>query len=268
MGILGKYVSAGKPMSFGVEELMWKMVKNKSLNSLENLELRYLHLILCKMYNFSLNCLLFRDALANCGCRDDTVLSRKVPVEFWRLMYDGCLQMGVINHMLQSEQSRAALWLHFNSHPRLLEGLTNYITQRLGLNHHVEIFPHNITDGNYIYSLGSVLPARLLMTIAFCLVNWGRQESEYWVRTFSKKIFVLYLILSGFLNLSESFLLTGYEGPVDVVIRDLQATAGIVARGSPPTEDAKQQSFLKYLFIFNNNMLIDLDYGHCDGQTT
>ncbi|ALE14729.1 ORF18 [Felid gammaherpesvirus 1] len=256
MDILGKYVSRGKSLSPGLEELMWKMLRNQSLNSLHNQELRFLHFVLCHMYNLCLNSLLFRDAIANAGCRDDVVLSRKVPLEIWKLIYDGCVEMGVTSSTFQSDKSRGELWLYYNTHPRLLTGLTNYITQRLGLKHHVKISEHNLIDGNYLYSLGSVIPSRILMVIAFCLVNWGRMVAEPWIRLFSRKIFILFLLLSGGLVLNEHFLVSGYNGPVDTVIQDIQAMTGIVPIPHLRQEEASHENFLDFLFIFDNNMQI------------
>ncbi|UTM05187.1 protein UL79 [Equid gammaherpesvirus 2] len=256
--MFGKLVRPGRPMSSGVRELMWRVLRGTSLNNYSAAQLRFMHLILCKMYNYALNVLLFRETLANCACRDDCVLGRKVPPEIWRLVYDGCKEMGVTDEMLGEERRRAQLWMHFNANRALLEGLTNYVTHRLGVTHAVSVCSNNITDGNYLFNLGSVLPSRILMSIAYCLVFWGRRECEPWVRHFSSKVFILYLMVSGHLRLEGSFAdasaACGYQGVVEVVMRDMRGYRGVegpVAPGgeAPPTDT------LDYLFVFNNNVL-------------
>nr|UTK45506.1 protein UL79 [Equid gammaherpesvirus 5]UTK45585.1 protein UL79 [Equid gammaherpesvirus 5]UTK45664.1 protein UL79 [Equid gammaherpesvirus 5]UTK45743.1 protein UL79 [Equid gammaherpesvirus 5] len=257
--MFGKYVSRGeRPMSAGVRGLMWRVLSGTRLNNYGPEELRFVHLILCKMYNYALNVLLFRETLTNCACRDDCVLARKVPPEMWKLIYDGCREMGVTEETLGEERRRAELWLHFNANPRLLEGLTNYVTHRLGVTHHVTVCANNLTDGNYLYNLGSVLPSRVLMSIAYCLVYWGEQECEPWVRHFSSRVFVLYLLAAGYLRLDGSFAdasaACGYEGLVEMVMRDMRGFRG-VAGPEPPRAEAPPTDTLDYLFIFNNNIL-------------
>lgn len=270
--MLGRYVKSGKKMSVGVENMLWKVLREQTLNNYDPSEVRFLHLILCKMYNYTLNLLLFREAISNAGCRDDEVLSRKVPLEIWKLVHEGCSEMGVSDDMLRRERDRAALWIHFNSHPDLLMGLVGYITNRLGLSHHVEIVPNNLTDGNFLFNLGTVLPSRILMSIAYCLLFWGKQESEPWVRCFSGKIFLLYLVVAGYLKPQTSLLSvaanSGYLGPLEMLAADLMATRGVISHGefvSPaalprPTSEEKERpdtsGSLDYLFIFNNNILI------------
>lgn len=246
-------------MSVGVEKLMWKMLRQQSLNNYKNIELKFMHMILCKMYNYTLNILLFKEALSNTGCRDDSVLCRKVPVEIWKLLYDGCKEMNITDDMLRKETNRAALWMHFNSNSSLLVGLTNYVTHRLGLNHDITINPNNITDGNYLYNLGGILPSRILMSIAYCLVFWGKQEAEPWVRYFTCNIFLLYLIVSGHLKLQKSVLSAsasvGYLGPIQIITSDIIATKGIIFP-MVPNSTRPDSKTLDYLFIFNNNILI------------
>nr|QOW02500.1 UL79 [Tadarida gammaherpesvirus] len=257
MAILGKYVCAGKPMSEGIENLLWKVLRRQSLNSLGTQDLRFLHLVLCKMYGLCLNIYLLKESLSNTGSRDDTVLSRKVPLEMWKMLYDGITEMGVTSKMLCSPESRASLWLHFNSNTTLLKGLTSYILQRLGLMQHVDISPNVIVDGNYIYNLCSVLPSRMLMTIAYCLVFWGKQHAENWVRLFSGKIFLLYLILHGYLVPRKSFMamctLNDYCGPVELICQDLTNTFGMTNLLNEV--HLEKDKSLDYVFIFNNNII-------------
>ncbi|AMA67375.1 protein UL79 [Vespertilionid gammaherpesvirus 1] len=258
MDILGKYVTLNKKMSRGLEKLMVKTLQQKTLNNYNGTEVKFIHMIMCKMYNFCLNSLLFRESISNTGCRNDIVLSRKVPLEIWKLIYDGCKNMGVTDDMLSTQEHRAALWLHFNSHPKLLEGLTSYVTHRLGVYHHVHILPNNITDGNYLYNLGAVLPSRILMVIAFCLLNWGNQNCESWVRFFTGKIFIFYLIVTGYIKPKKTLLLTsasmGYVGPLELIADDIRAMRGTLLENSL-TEHNVYIEPLDYLFIFNNNVL-------------
>ncbi|XP_037680497.1 uncharacterized protein LOC119525784 isoform X5 [Choloepus didactylus] len=162
MDVFGAHVWRDRRMSAGVESLMWKAVYGQRLNTLTSQELRYLHLVLCKMYGLCLNVYLLREAVANAGNQDDVVLGRKVPREVWKFIYDGCVQKtGITHEMLVEQASSAALWLRLNSKPELLAGLTSYILHRLGVRVPVTVAPRNLKDGNYLYTLGGVLPGRV-----------------------------------------------------------------------------------------------------------
>ncbi|AIA62055.1 orf18 [Alcelaphine gammaherpesvirus 2] len=262
--ILGRYVSAGPDFSPGVRALLFKLLRGKSLNTLTPEELRFSHLVISKMYELSLNVFLLREAVANCGVTDAVILERKVPVEFWKILLDGCLTMGVTEDMLLSETGRSQLWLHLNKNPQLLRGLTQYVLSRLGLRQHVHVHPQNLLDGNFLYNLGSVFSCRLLMVAAFCLQFWGRPEVEPWVRTFLTKIYVLYLIVLGAVRVNFSvFELSaqnGYCGVLEAVCSDLMALTG--HEGGGPQE-RQWHEWLDYLFIFNNN--VKLHNSDCDG---
>lgn len=246
-------------MSPGLQNLMWKAVLCQSLNTYDTQELKYAYTVLCHMYNTCFNIYTFREALCNTGCRDDTVLGRKVPIEIWMIIYDGIKKMGATMDMLATEDGRASLWLHFNSNPHLLEGLTQYIFSKIGLKHRAVAYPQNITDGNYLYNMASVIPNRLLMCIGYCLVFWGKKQNEYWVRTFFRKIFILYLIISGYLIPKKNFMIdsihTGYTGPIEVICNDLMATRGLVIAEDNKEKDKLIDGSLEYVFIFNNNVM-------------
>lgn len=253
---MGQFVCQGKELSPGLAELLWKTVQQKSLNSFTEKELKYLHMVLTNMLNYTLNIYLLRETLAHTGTRDEGVLARKVPDEFWKLVYDGCVDMGVTTGMLLAERQRAALWLHFNSNPDLLTGLTQYVWQRLGISCPLTINPRTLMDGNYLFNLGGVIPSRLLMVISYCLLFWGRQEQEPWVRLFSGKIFVLYLIITGHILPQKSILSlaanTGYRSLIELVVEDLLTTRGL----RPQKNNRHRDMSLEYLFIFNNSVLL------------
>lgn len=246
-------------MSPGLRSLMWKVVLCQSLNTYDAYELKYARAVLCHMYNTCFNMYAFREALSNAGCRDDTVLGRKVPLEMWMIIYEGIRKMGVTMDMLASEDSRASLWLHLNSNPHLLDGLTQYIFNKIGLKHKVNIYPQNITDGNYLYNMAGVIPNRLLMCIGYCLVFWGKRQNEYLVRFLFKKIFILYLVISGYLIPKKTFMMdsvhTGYTGPMEVICTDLQTTRGLIISKNNQNQANFTDASLEYIFIFNNNVL-------------
>nr|AEL29762.1 hypothetical protein [Bovine gammaherpesvirus 4] len=264
--MLGKYVVQGKEMSPGLRRLMWKAIHGRGLNTYTSEELKFTHMVLCHMYNYCLNIYLLKEALANAGTRDDDVLGRKVPVEFWKILYDQCGKMNIQDDILACDKKSEALWLHMNSNVQLLDGLSQCVFRSIGLRHHVKIHPEAITDGNYLYNLGSIIPCRLLMTIAYCLINWGKLETEPWVRVFSSHILILYLIISGYLSIKKSLLVqavnTGYSGVLEVIREDMKATFGRVAPPVPHT--LTHDKSLDYLFIFNNNYY----FGHTTATVT
>ncbi|ARW78081.1 protein UL79 [Common bottlenose dolphin gammaherpesvirus 1 strain Sarasota] len=251
--MLGSLVSRGPEFSPGQEELMWKLLQNKSLNTLTPLEVRFLHLVLTRMYDLCLNLYLLRDGIANAGTRDNIILGRKVPVEIWKLIYDGCVAIGVTHDMLLDPQKRAALWIHLNARPELLQGLARYVIHRTGVTHSVRISPQNIIDGNFLYNLGGSLPSRLLTVIGYCLLNWGRDATEPWVRLFVTKIFIFYLTLAGHVIPREATLAraveANYSGIMDVIAHDMLATRG----KQRETTELYVHPSLDYLFVFAND---------------
>lgn len=211
------------------------------------------------MYTTCFNFYTFKEALCNAGCRDDTILGRKVPIELWMILYNGLIEMGVNTDMLLSETQRASLWVHFNRNTELLEGLSQFIFRKLGLSHFVRVCPQNITDGNYLYNMASILPNRLLMVVGYCLINWGKAENEYWVRTFLKNVFMLYLVIAGYIIPKKTFMIdsiqTGYSGPIKVLCEDIIVTKGLDYTAEDENESKRYDPSLDYLFIFNNNVL-------------
>ncbi|AAC95542.1 orf 18 [Ateline gammaherpesvirus 3] len=254
MGILGKFVCEGKKMSSGLKIIMEKTLKCQSLNSFNSDELRFLHLVICKMYDFCLNIYILKESIINAGTRDNEVLGRKVPVEVWKIIYEACKSIGVEEHMLVENFSRGQLWLHLNAHPELLQGMSQFIFSRLGIKHFVKISSQNITDGNYLFNLGSVLPYRLILILKFCLFFWGNEHEETWVRFFTGKIFMLYLIITGHLLIQKTYMLqaasTDYCGPLEIICDDVRGYLGI---HPIMTNDLKHIPSLDLLFIFNNN---------------
>ncbi|CAA45640.1 unnamed protein product [Saimiriine gammaherpesvirus 2] len=254
MDILGRFVRESKKMSPGLKTIMEKVLRGQSLNSFHSEELRFLHLVICKMYDFCLNVYILKESIINTGTRDNEVLSRKVPVEIWKIMYDACKSIGVENTMLIDDSSRGQLWLHLNSNIDLLQGMSQFIFSKLGIKHFVKISPQNITDGNYLFNLGSVLPYRLILILQFCLIFWGKEQEEAWVRFFTGKIFMLYLLITGHLLIQKTFILqaasTGYCGPLEIIGDDLRSYLGI---HTYMTNDLQHIPSLDLLFIFNNN---------------
>ncbi|AAT00007.1 JM30 [macacine gammaherpesvirus 11] len=257
--MLGRCLREPKEMSAGLRGLMWRVIRCENLNTFLPGELRFLHLVLCEMYNYGLNVYLLKEAIANTGTRDDIVLGRKVPVEFWKIIYDGLREMGVSDATLLSETKRGALWLYFNGRPCLLKGLGDYVFCRLGLSHSVRVVPENLTDGNYLYNLGSVIPCRLLVALSYCLAFWGHADHEPWVRLFAGKIFILYLIISGHIMPRKSILeqvgTSGYGGFVEAVCRDVRAVHGIPAWDFAAAAPALTSRQTDYLFAFNNSVV-------------
>nr|WIM51702.1 MAG: hypothetical protein ADFBMEEK_00068 [Peromyscus leucopus gammaherpesvirus] len=244
-------------MTEGIRRLLFKVLRQQKLNTYTNQELRYLHLILCKMYEYCINMYLLKEAIANTGTSDDSVLCRKVPTEVWKIIYDGCLEMGISHEDMISEKKSCVLWEHLNKQEGLLQGLTNYIFHRIGVESQVTIRHAVLTDGNYLYNLGGVIPNRLLMAIGFCLINWGKQENEHWVRLFSGKIFILYLMLRGWIRIGPGSCVkaseTNYPGVTDMVAHELRILFGIRTSMQGSTKHTNE---LDYLFIFNNSVVL------------
>lgn len=283
---LGRYVFLRKDdLSPGIQRLLDLIVSGERLNNYAPDELRFLHLILCRTFDFCLNVLLLREAQVNTACRDDALLSRKVPADFWATLYCTLVATGVHPRQLTKEESRAALAMRLNASPDLLQAITSSILRKYNLRACVKISPNNLTDGNYIFNLGAIIPSRCLMSLAACLRFWGDQCLEPWVRLFSGKFFFLYLLIGGFIGIRKTLLLDAsersYLGIFETLIEDLAAIRG-QARKVPVIDelvncqchqsgigdDHKDESlrvsrqcykvneFIGYLWMFNNGFTL------------
>nr|QRE02501.1 hypothetical protein [Otarine gammaherpesvirus 4] len=261
---LGKYVDEGAPLSQGLRCLLHKIVADVKLNNFSSHELSFLHMVLLKMFDMCLNVYLLREAVANAGMRDNDVLARKVPVEFWKILYDGCVVSGVSHSVLLNPESRATLWVAFNGHTDVLLSLTTYVLRRVGIAHSVRVAPQNLVDGNYLFNLGAVLPSRLLAVLSFCLVSWGRDDCEPWVRAFIRRIFLLFLVLAGYLiprtTLVRRAANADYVGPMWLICEDLLTMGNVPTRAATVCAHGTVApvSNLNILFTMNNDVFIPL----------
>lgn len=285
---LGRYVFLRKDnLSPGVQRLLNLVVSGEKLNNYQPDELKFLHLILCRTFDFCLNVLLLREAQVNTACRDDALLSRKVPSDFWGRLYCTLVATGIDPRHFAKEESRAALAMRLNASPDLLQAITSSILRRYSLRSCVKISPNNLTDGNYLFNLGAIIPSRCLMSLAACLRFWGDQCLEPWVRLLSGKFFLLYLLIAGFIGIRKTLLLDAsersYLGIFETLIEDLAATRG-EARTVPTLEElghcqcqqgsvrkdnsteeslmgsnlcVKVNEFIRYLWMFNNSFTFD-----------
>ncbi|AAB66393.1 hypothetical protein [Murine herpesvirus strain 4556] len=255
--MLGRYVIVGKPMSPGLQALLSKILFKDKLNTLSSTELRLLHAILCHLYNFTTNCYLFKYALYNTGTYDNGVLGRKVPIQFWTLLYEVCLESGLTTKDLTDETVAASLWYRLNTaDDGTLCGFCEKIFKKLGLTHHVALDLVNLRDGNLLFNLGSTIPCRLLMCLLFCLKNWGAQGLEPWVRHYVGKFFLLYLILAGYLlprkECVEFAATQSYAGLMETICADILTFQGSQALSLPPDNYLQE---LDQLFTFNNSFI-------------
>ncbi|AAO12322.1 hypothetical protein KM546_gp15 [Porcine lymphotropic herpesvirus 3] len=255
--MLGKYVFEGKPMDDGLKNLFWKIMLGKSLNTLSNNELRYCELMLNKIYEFTLNVYLIREAITNCAVRDDKLLSRKVPTEYWKMLYDTCQVMNISSDVLSHSGQRGSLWLFLNSNPKILKGMYTHILNYMGIFQNINISPQNMTDGNFLFNFGSVLPSRFLMVVGFCIVFWGVQKLEPWVRKFVRMIFILYMILLGHIipqySIFDVSVSNNYLGLTSSILEDIMSLHGTL----PPSGEITHVRELDYIFIWNNSILLD-----------
>lgn len=283
---LGRYAFQRKEeLSPGLRRLLSLVVSGERLNNYASEELRLLHLILCRTFDFCLNVLLLREAQVNTACRDESLLSRKVPIGYWVALYSTLIALGVDRDVLTKESSRAALAMRLNASPDLLRRVTVLILQRYDLRSCGRIAPNNLTDGNYLFNLGATLPSRCIMSLAACLHFWGDPCLEPWVRLFSGKFFLLYLLIGGFVGIRKTLLLDAsersYLGVFEGLLEDVAAIRG-ESRNAPrvaelsrcraceakavetcqdegiPAESMTEHScgkiskFIKFLWTFNN----------------
>lgn len=246
---------SGRELPQGLQRLLFKVVQRRQLNTLTSNELNLIHVILTRLYSFILNAYLLRQAMGNIGTYDNGVLGRKVPLEYWRLVYDVCLEVGMNPKDLAHETIAGDIWKRLNSDEKALSCFTQRIFQKIGLQN-VYIDPLNLRDGNFLFNLGSVLPSRSLMVLLFCLKHWGQQPCEPWVRFFAGKMYVLYLIIAGYIiprrAAVESAIAQSYSGLLETVMVDILNFNGIQVLTNDQTEYLQE---LDIIYAFDNNVL-------------
>ncbi|ADW24359.1 hypothetical protein RHVP.18 [Cricetid gammaherpesvirus 2] len=254
--LFGRFVVEGSNFTPGLKSMFWKLVSGRQLNTLSNYDLRFLHLLLCKMYEFTLNCYMLKDAMGNCGTGDSVILGRKVPLEYWKLLYDVCCKCGMKPTEMANEGAAAQLWARMTQEPLLLKELLRQFFLHIGLTQPVSIRPCNMFDVNLLFNLGGALPCRLLMVLMYCLKNWGKQECEPWVRHFCLKIFVLYLLITGSIvpkrELLDSCVRDSYAGILETITQDILVTYGA---SYIPRAPNRHHASLDLVHAFNNNIL-------------
>lgn len=199
------------------------------------------------------------------------VLGRKVPLKLWQVFYIACKKAGLKDEDLVRSEGRRAAWLALNKAPRLIQSMLDHVMfQSLGFPG-CPLYPHILIDGNVVFNVLSILPNRLVLCIAFCLKYWGQQAYEPWVRLFSTKVVILYLIISRHIQPKSSTLQAAadmnYSGLIELICTDILATRGTRARQFVHDQDSLLLPGLDFLYLFNNSItLLDLDNGVGHGQ--
>lgn len=237
--------------------LLNKLVTNASLNSLHSEELRFLHLLLTRMLQLAINLYSFKETIINSGNCDSHILGRKVPLVLWQAFYRACKGLGLKDSDLLCPKRRRSAWIQINSDVKLVQALLDTVMASTIKFNRCIIYPNILVDGNSVFNVLSVLPSRLIMCLSFCLLHWGEQTYEYWVRTFSTKVFILYLLLSGKLIPKASMLQAAanmnYAGLTETIITDLLATRGLNVLSSE--YDIDIGSKFDFLFLFDNSVI-------------
>ncbi len=109
------------------------MLKNWPLCALREDELRFLHLSLTKLLTLSVNFYLWREAVINTGNRTNRVLARKVPDEYWYLLYRALARVGFPAEALRPGNRSRSLCLFLHDRPDVTGAVCACVWAQLGL---------------------------------------------------------------------------------------------------------------------------------------
>lgn len=256
MKLLGSCVFADEEkFTGGVSRILMNLILQRPLNNFSGNELRYLHLVTTSMLKYCVNFYLWRETVTNTGNRIDLVLGRKVPVSFWKMVYDALNIIKVPDEVFVNEQASTAFCLHLSRTPKILHAVCKFIWKQFGLQgSYPKIYDDLITDGNFLFNFGSIIPSRFLLTILFCLVYWDEADEEVVLRRALKHIFIAFLIIEGYIYIDKKiFLSHQYSGIVDLVCDDIIGVSGVGGPCMVIHENRVTSNYYSFINLFNNN---------------
>ncbi len=244
-------------MTPGIHGLLLKMLKNWPLCALREDELRFLHLSLTKLLTLSVNFYLWREAVINTGNRTNRVLARKVPDEYWYLLYRALARVGFPAEALRPGNRSRSLCLFLHDRPDVTGAVCACVWAQLGLRRAPDLSQVTLADGNLLFNLGSVLPNRLVVGVLYCLVHWGADEHETRVRARLRPLFVAFLCLAGYLLLDRAILSDAhdYEGLWHAVALSMAAWHGLTPLPEKRDEKEAKPPCDDFIYLFANDPL-------------
>lgn len=243
-------------MTPGIHGLLLKLLKNRPLRSLREDELRFLYLSLTKLLTLGVNFYLWREAVINTGNRTNRVLARKVPDEYWYLLYRALVRVGFPREALCPGDRSRALCRFLHDRPEVTGAVCACVWAQLGLRRAPDLSRVCLADGNLLFNLGSILPNRLVVGVLYCLVHWGVDEHEARVRARLRPLFVAFLCLAGYLLLDRAVLADAhdYEGLWHAVALSVSAWHGLTPLPES-TRDETGRSRDDFIYLFANDPL-------------
>lgn len=240
----------------GIRGLLLRLLENRPLRALREDELRFLHLSLTKLLTLGVNFYLWREAVINTGNRTNRVLARKVPDEYWYLLYRALRRVGFPPEALRPGARSQALCRFLHDRPDVAGAVCAGVWAQLGLRRAPDLSRVCLADGNLLFNLGGVLPNRLVVSVLYCLVHWGADEHEARVRARLRPLFVAFLCLAGYLLLDRAVLADAhdYEGLWHAVALSVSAWHGLTPLPETRDETTETRSD-DFIYLFANDPL-------------
>lgn len=246
----------------GVKKILINLIKEKPLSSFTCNELRFLNLVTTSMLKIVVNLYIWRETVVNTGNRVDLVLGRKVPIQFWKLVYDALILMNVPKDALITETGSVALCKHLTANPNTVFTICKYIWRKFGLCVMYPNIKHElITDGNFLFNFGSVLPNKTILSVLFCILYWGNDNEELVLRRILKNILITFLIVNGYIFIDRNIFTMNYGcvGILELICEDIIGLHGLHFQGCPYknscVENEKESVYYNFINLFNNNIL-------------
>ncbi|AEV80775.1 protein UL79 [Aotine betaherpesvirus 1] len=179
-------------------QITTKLSSGQPLTAFQLEELKIIRMACLVLFHRGLELLLLRETLNNLGVSDNTVLSRKAPLDYWFHLYRELRQLfpqlNLDRTFNEHEAARVSQQLA-TAQPGSDVLLTRFIQRHTRL---LMKLPRDLTShGNILFSLGTLYGHRLFRLAAFFNHHWGTESHEPLIRIICQKMWYFYLIATG-----------------------------------------------------------------------
>ncbi|AEV80930.1 protein UL79 [Saimiriine betaherpesvirus 4] len=179
-------------------QITTKLASGQPLTSFQLEELKIIKLSCLMLFHRGLELLLLRETLNNLGISDNTVLSRKAPLDYWFHLAEELKHIfpELDLNRIFNEHEAAEISRHLTIKPMAADLLLTKFIQR-----HTQLLlklpPDLARNGNILFSLGTLYGHRLFRLASFFNRYWGTDSHEPLIRIICQKMWYFYLIATG-----------------------------------------------------------------------
>nr|WEG69076.1 protein UL79 [Mastomys natalensis cytomegalovirus 2]WEG69214.1 protein UL79 [Mastomys natalensis cytomegalovirus 2]WEG69353.1 protein UL79 [Mastomys natalensis cytomegalovirus 2]WEG69491.1 protein UL79 [Mastomys natalensis cytomegalovirus 2]WEG69629.1 protein UL79 [Mastomys natalensis cytomegalovirus 2] len=227
------------------------LLSGQPLSSMRLEELKIIRLACLLTLGRGIELLILRETVANTGVSDNTILNRKISPIFWIKLYQ-IMREHVPSTTLNRAFSESAA---ANLSKNLIESrankalLTHMIRSETGII--LNLPDELLTDGNILFSVGTVYGHRLFRLLKFFNMHWGKEAYEPAIRVICQKIWFFYLIAWKKIIVSpEAFCVQRSEhelGAFSFLIQDYLTFTGTLWRKAPPISTHHKKAITQLL---------------------